>query len=110
MKTGPFVMAGLIAGQLCACAGGQVGTETAASVERVGQVAQPAALSASDSALIGRILLAEDRRDSTDAALAEGSRHADVRVRLLAQRARGRLGDPRFAARDSFTGRHAPAA
>ena len=100
-------MAGLIAGQLCACAGGQVRTETGSSLERE-QGAQPATLSASDSALIGRILLAEDARDSTDAALAEGSRHADARVRLFVQRARGRIRDPRFAARDSFPVGHAP--
>jgi cyclophilin family peptidyl-prolyl cis-trans isomerase len=63
-----------------------------------------------DSALIGRILLAEDRRDSTDAALSEGARHADARVRLLAQRARGRIRDPRFAERDSVPAARAPAA
>ena len=70
--------------------------------------AQPGALSGADSALIGRILLAEDRRDSTDVALADGSRHADARVRLLAQRARGRIGDPVFAARDSLRGAREP--
>ncbi|MEO8620989.1 MAG: hypothetical protein ABI625_07980, partial [bacterium] len=64
--------------------------------------AQGRALSAADSALVGRILLAEDRRDSTDAALAEGTRHADVRVRTLAVRARGRIGDAKFVARDSL--------
>ncbi|HEX8394934.1 MAG TPA: peptidylprolyl isomerase [Longimicrobium sp.] len=55
-----------------------------------------------DSALVGRILVAEDRRDASDAALAEGLRHADARVRLLAQRARGRIRDTLFAARDSL--------
>ena len=64
--------------------------------------AQNRVLSAADSALVGRILLAEDRRDSTDAALAEGERHGDADVRMLAQRARGRIRDPRFAARDSL--------
>jgi cyclophilin family peptidyl-prolyl cis-trans isomerase len=59
-------------------------------------------LSRADSALVGRILLAEDRRDSSDTALAEGARHSDARVRMLAQRARGRIGDPRFATRDSI--------
>lgn len=72
--------------------------------------AQTSTLSAADSALIGRVLLAEDRRDSTDGALAEGARHTDARVRLLAQRARARIRDPRFAARDSFPGGHAPVA
>ena len=59
-------------------------------------------LSAADSALVGRILLAEDRRDSTDVALAEGAHHADARVRSLAQRAKGRIGNPRFVARDGL--------
>jgi cyclophilin family peptidyl-prolyl cis-trans isomerase len=64
---------------------------------------QPAApLTGADSALVGRILLAEDRRDSTDAALVEGERHADARVQALARRARGRIGDPLFAARGSL--------
>ncbi|MEP6730572.1 MAG: peptidylprolyl isomerase [bacterium] len=64
--------------------------------------AQNPALTSADSALIGRILLAEDRRDSTDAALADGMRHGDARVQMLARRARGRIRDPRFAARDSL--------
>lgn len=65
-------------------------------------VTAQARLSGADSALIGRILVAEDRRDSTDAALAEGGRHADARVRVLAQRALGRIRDPHFATRDSL--------
>ncbi|MGH7676872.1 MAG: hypothetical protein ACRENU_00315, partial [Gemmatimonadaceae bacterium] len=73
-------------------------------------VAQAAALSASDSALVGRILFAEDRRDSTDVSLAEGSRHADARVQVLARRALGRIRDPRFAARDSLPPLSAPTA
>ena len=71
-------------------------------------VAAQATLAAKDSALIGRVLLAEDRRDSTNGALAEGERHADARVRLLAQRARGRIRDPQFATRDSFPAGDAP--
>ena len=63
-----------------------------------------------DSALIGRILVAEDRRDSTDAALAEGLRHDDPRVRLIATRAVGRIRDPRFASRDSLPPVAAPVA
>ena len=72
--------------------------------------AQNARLSAADSALIGRILLAEDRRDSSDRSLVEGARHRDARVRVLAQRARGRIGDPQFAARDSLPALRAPTA
>ncbi len=64
--------------------------------------AQARPLAATDSALIGRILLAEDRRDSTDGALDEGARHTDARIRVIAQRARWRIRDPRFAARDSL--------
>ena len=75
-------------------------------------VALPAAaqtrLSAADSGLVGRILLAEDRRDSTDASLLEGARHSDARIRVLAQRARGRTADPHFAARDSLPPLAAP--
>jgi hypothetical protein len=67
-------------------------------------------LSPADSALVGRILLAEDRRDSTDASLLDGSRHADSRIRLLAQRARGRIVDPHFAGRDSLPALPAPKA
>ena len=64
--------------------------------------AMRATLTRSDSVLVGRLLLAEDRRDSTDVALREAGAHPDGRVRLLAQRARGRIRDPRFAARDSL--------
>lgn len=71
--------------------------------------AQDVVLSATDSALIGRILVAEDRRDSVDAALAEGSRHSDARIRVLAQRARGRTGDPVFATRNDLPALQAPA-
>ena len=71
--------------------------------------AQPAAarqspppLTRADSALVGRILLAEDRRDSTDAALGEGAQHADARVQALARRARERIRDPILADRASL--------
>ncbi|MEO8337100.1 MAG: peptidylprolyl isomerase [bacterium] len=70
--------------------------------------AQAATLSRSDSALVGRILLAEDRRDASDAALAEGLHHGDERIRVLAQRAKGRIGDPKFGARDSLPPLAAP--
>ncbi len=66
------------------------------------------ALTRADSALVGRILLAEDRRDAGDAALTEGAAHADPRIRTLAQRARGRIRDPQFAARDSLPRLPAP--
>lgn len=59
-------------------------------------------LSSADSALVGRILLAEDRRDANDPALASGAAHADPRVRRLARRAAARIADSLFAARDSF--------
>ena len=71
---------------------------------------QSTRLSARDSALVGRILLAEDRRDSTDAALALGARHTDPRIQVLARRALGRIRDPIFAARDSLPPLPAPKA
>jgi cyclophilin family peptidyl-prolyl cis-trans isomerase len=71
--------------------------------------AQDAPLTPSDSALIGRILLAEDRRDSTNVALTDGLRHADSRVVTLARRARWRIADPIFQARDSLPSLRAPA-
>ena len=64
--------------------------------------AQRTLLTSADSALIGRVLLAEDGRDSTAVALADGMRHADARVRAIATRALGRMRDVRFAARDSL--------
>jgi len=64
--------------------------------------AQIRALSAKDSTLVGRILLAEDRRDSSSTALTQGAAHKDARVRVIALRALGRIRDPRFAARDSL--------
>jgi cyclophilin family peptidyl-prolyl cis-trans isomerase len=64
--------------------------------------AQGRTLTSADSVLVGRILLAEDRRDSTDGALAEGVLHDDARVRVIAWRARGRIRDPHFALRDSL--------
>ena len=64
--------------------------------------------SAADSALIRRILVAEDRRDTAAAALSEGLASADPRIRLLARRARGRIADPKFALRDSLPPLAAP--
>jgi len=70
--------------------------------------AQQPTLTRQDSALIGRILLAEDRRDSTDAALAAGARHGDVRVRQITQRSYGRIRDPKYLSRDSLPALPAP--
>jgi cyclophilin family peptidyl-prolyl cis-trans isomerase/HEAT repeat protein len=61
-----------------------------------------APLSSADSALVLRILTAEDRREASNPALREGASHGDSRVRLLAQRALARIGDPKFAVRDSL--------
>lgn len=65
-------------------------------------------LSRADSALVGRILLAEDQRDSTSAAIREGLRHPDRRVSTIARRAFGRIRDPKFTARDSLPSLAAP--
>jgi cyclophilin family peptidyl-prolyl cis-trans isomerase len=64
--------------------------------------ALPAPISRGDSALILRILSAEDRRELSNQALREGAAHANPRIRLIAQRAAARIGDARFVARDSM--------
>jgi cyclophilin family peptidyl-prolyl cis-trans isomerase len=66
------------------------------------QAAGPLALSGADSALVGRILRAEDRRDPTDAALRDGGRHPHPAIRALAARALDRISDARYAARESL--------
>jgi len=76
----------------------------AASIAR-GQQPVP---SASDSVLVSRILLAEDERDASSPALAEGIASTDPRIQLLARRAKSRIGDPKFASRDSFPPLAAP--
>jgi cyclophilin family peptidyl-prolyl cis-trans isomerase len=63
---------------------------------------------AADSALIGRILTAEDRRDVASPALSEGLASSDPRARMLAARAESRIRDPKFAGRDSFPSLVAP--
>jgi cyclophilin family peptidyl-prolyl cis-trans isomerase len=75
------------------------------------QLAAPRAapLAAEDSALVARILLAEERRDGADPALADGLRHADARLQVLAARARERISDPAFSRRDSLPGADLPA-
>lgn len=73
-----------------------------------GAQAQP--LTTADSALVGRILLAEDARDPVSSAFGEGLGHADARVQWLARRALARVRDPAFAARDSFPPLPAPPA
>lgn len=64
--------------------------------------AQAAPLATADSTLLHRVLAAEDRGDTTDAALAEAMRHGDPRVRVVATRALGRMRDPKFPLRDSL--------
>lgn len=67
-------------------------------------------LSASDSLLVSRILIAENERDISSAALEEGIASMDPRIQLLARRAKSRIGDPKFASRDSFPPLPAPPA
>jgi cyclophilin family peptidyl-prolyl cis-trans isomerase len=59
-------------------------------------------LTSADSALVGRILLAEDRRDSRDVAIRTGMQHGSERIRVIAWRALQRIRDPQFSARDSL--------
>ena len=66
------------------------------------------ALSKADSALVGRLLSAEDRRDTTAATYADGFRHADPRIQLIARRALARSLDARFVRRDSLPALAAP--
>lgn len=84
-----FILVGLILAARVEDAGGQI-------------------LSGADSGLVHRILSAEDRRDSSAAALREGARHADERIRNLARRARWRIADPAFRNRDSLPALPAP--
>ncbi len=64
--------------------------------------AQQRPLGPADSALVARLLQAEDRRDTTAAVWDEGRTHEDARVRLIARRGLARARDPRFTSRDSF--------
>ncbi len=72
--------------------------------------AQRAQVSTADSALVSRILLAEQRRDSADPSLAVGARHADPRIRTVARRATDRITDSLFGRRDSLPPLPAPTA
>jgi cyclophilin family peptidyl-prolyl cis-trans isomerase len=67
-------------------------------------------VSPADSALVHRILLAEQRRDGADPALVTGTRHGDSRIRTLAVRATHRIADSLFARRDSLPPLPAPTA
>lgn len=67
-------------------------------------------VSRADSVLVHRILEAEDRRDSTAAALRDGAVSANPRVAVLAKRAIARIRDPQFTSRDSFPALPAPPA
>jgi cyclophilin family peptidyl-prolyl cis-trans isomerase len=58
---------------------------------------------------VARILRAENRRDSTDAALTLGAAHSQSRVRVVAVRARERIRDAAFTRRDSLPGAALPA-
>jgi cyclophilin family peptidyl-prolyl cis-trans isomerase len=54
--------------------------------------------------LVARILLAEDRRDSTNGAFDEGKKSSDKRIQYIARRAEARVRDPKFTKRDSIPG------
>ena len=70
--------------------------------------AQDLSLTAADSALVGRILLAEDRRDGRDRALADGMKHRSAQIRTIAERARGRVADPHYTKRNTLPPLPAP--
>jgi cyclophilin family peptidyl-prolyl cis-trans isomerase len=75
----------------------------ASSASAAGSQAIPAA----DSALVGRILIAEDARDATSPVFTQAA-SANERIRLIAQRALARIRDAHFAARDSLPAPVAP--
>jgi cyclophilin family peptidyl-prolyl cis-trans isomerase len=89
-------MRGIAAAAGLACSAGLV-TVRQASAQSAG-----ARLTRADSALVLRILTAEDRRDSASAALRDGEANADPRIRLIARRARLRIADAKFVGRDSL--------
>ncbi len=62
-------------------------------------LAQTGQLTSADSALVYRILNAEDRREASAAALSEGTAHPDTRIQTIARRALGRISDSTYAAR-----------
>lgn len=70
--------------------------------------AQQASLDPADSALILRILVAEDSRDTTAVALQSGREHPDARIRRLAGRALDRIVDSTFANRSRYDSLSAP--
>ncbi|MBX3133344.1 MAG: peptidylprolyl isomerase [Gemmatimonadaceae bacterium] len=76
-----------------------VATVIALPASTIAQVPAPP-LSAADSALVYRVLVAEDRRDGAAPALTEGAAHRDERIRRIAERARARIADSTFAQRD----------
>ncbi len=65
-------------------------------------------LTAADSALIGAVLLAEERRDAGAPSLRVAATHDDPRVRRLAARAAARITDSTFASRDALAQPGAP--
>ncbi len=71
-------------------------------------LALPLRAQSPDTLLLRRILWAEDRRDSSDHALADGVRSKDARVALIARRALARIRDPKFADRSQFAALPAP--
>lgn len=62
-----------------------------------------------DSALVARVLTAEDRRDTAFATFREGLASSNPQVRLIAGRAWARVTDPKFASRDSLPAPTPPA-
>jgi cyclophilin family peptidyl-prolyl cis-trans isomerase len=67
-------------------------------------------LTKQDSALVARLLTAENQRDTSAAAYAEGVAHADQRIQFIAKRALARSTDARFTKREAFAVQPAPPA
>jgi len=80
----------------------------AATILAAGSATAQQPLFRADSLLVRRILEAEDRRDSSDAALRQDLSSRNRRIAVIARRAFGRIRDPLFAARDSLPALPAP--
>lgn len=80
----------------------------AASAALLASPARGQRYSAADSGLVARLLLAEERRDTSAAAYDAGLRHDDARIRMLARRGLERSRDPLYARRDTTPPRPAP--
>lgn len=79
-----------------------LGVALGASLALAPAVARAQSVSPADSTLVARLLLAEERRDTTRAAYEDGLGSDNSRIRVIARRGLARSLDPRFASRDTI--------